>query len=67
VRAAGEGGGKPGRSQRYSLDGEFKEVVGVADVQAGCKNSSIGMSADGSHLYYLDVQKGTVVVLEKAG
>ena len=53
--------------KRYSLDGEFKEVVGVADVQAGCKNSSIGMSADGSHLYYLDVQKGTVVVLEKAG
>ena len=56
-----------GLVKRYSLDGEFKEVVGVADVQAGCKNSSIGMSADGSHLYYLDVHKGTVVVLKKAG
>jgi hypothetical protein len=56
-----------GLVKRYSLDGEFKEVVGVADVQAGCKNSSIGMSTDGSHLYYLDVHKGTVVVLEKAG
>lgn len=56
-----------GLVKRYSLDGEFKEVVGVADVQAGCKNSSIGMSADGGHLYYLDVHKGTVVVLEKAG
>ncbi len=56
-----------GLVKRYSLDGEFKEVVGVADVQAGCKNSSIGMSADGGRLYYLDVHKGTVVVLEKAG
>ena len=56
-----------GLVKRYSLDGEFKEVVGVANVQAGCKNSSIGMSADGGHLYYLDVHKGTVVVLEKAG
>ena len=56
-----------GLVKRYSLDGEFKEVVGVADVQAGCKNSSIGMSADGGLLYYLDVHKGTVVVLEKAG
>lgn len=56
-----------GLVKRYGLDGEFRGVVGVADVQAGCKNSSIGMSADGSTLYYLDVQKGTVVVLEKAG
>jgi hypothetical protein len=42
-------------------------VVGVADVEAGCKNSSIGLSADGSSLYYLDIHKGTIVVLEKAG
>jgi len=56
-----------GLVKRYSLDGAFKEVVGVADVQAGCKNSSIGMSADGSALYYLDVQKGTILVLDKAG
>jgi hypothetical protein len=53
--------------KRYSLDGAFEEVVGVADVQAGCKNSSIGMSADGSALYYLDVLEGTIVVLDKAG
>jgi len=56
-----------GLVKRYSLDGTFEEVVGVADVQAGCKNSSIGMSRDGATLYYLDVHKGTIVVLEKAG
>ena len=56
-----------GLVKRYSLDGEMQEVVGVADVEAGCKNSSIGLSADGSSLYYLDIHKGTVVVLEKAG
>jgi sugar lactone lactonase YvrE len=56
-----------GLVKRYSLDGEMQEVVGVADVEAGCKNSSIGLSADGSSLYYLDIHNGTVVVLEKAG
>jgi hypothetical protein len=56
-----------GLVKRYSLDGEFHEVVGVADVQAGCKNSSIGIAADGSTLYYLDVHKGTIVVLEPRG
>lgn len=53
-----------GLVKRYSPDGEFRGVVGVADVQAGCKNSSIGLAADGSALYYLDVHKGTLVVLE---
>ena len=56
-----------GLVKRYSLEGEMQEVVGVADVEAGCKNSSIGLSADGSSLYYLDIHKGTIVVLEKAG
>lgn len=53
--------------KRYSLDGTFHEVVGVAEVVAGCKNSSIGLSADGATLYYLDIQNGTIVVLERAG
>ena len=56
-----------GLVKRYSLEGEMQEVVGVADVEAGCKNSSIGLSADGASLYYLDIHKGTIVVLEKAG
>ena len=56
-----------GLVKRYSLEGEMQEVVGVADVEAGCKNSSIGLSTDGSSLYYLDIHKGTIVVLEKAG
>jgi len=56
-----------GLVKRYGADGTFLEVVGVADVQAGCKNSSIGMSADGGTLFYLDVHEGRIVVLERAG
>ncbi|MFM7249984.1 MAG: hypothetical protein ACKO5R_08810 [Planctomycetaceae bacterium] len=55
-----------GLVKRYGVDGIFLGVVGVADVQSGCKNSSIGMSADGATLYYLDVHEGCVVVLDRA-
>ncbi len=55
-----------GLVKRYGVDGTFLGVVGVADVQSGCKNSSIGMSADGATLYYLDVHEGCVVVLDRA-
>lgn len=56
-----------GLVKRYAFDGTLQEVVGVADVQPGCKNSSIGMSADGRTLYYLDAIEGKVVVLDKEG
>lgn len=56
-----------GLVKRYAFDGSYREVVGVADVQPGCKNSSIGMSADGRTLYYLDAIEGKVVVLDKEG
>ena len=56
-----------GLVKRYGLDGTYREVIGVADVQPGCKNSSIGMSADGRTLYYLDAIEGKVVVLDKEG
>ncbi len=56
-----------GLVKRYGFDGTLQEVVGVADVQPGCKNSSIGMSADGRTLYYLDAIEGKVVVLDKEG
>lgn len=51
--------------KRFAADGTFQEVVGTAAVQSGCKNSTVGMAADGSRVYYLDVRKGTILVLEK--
>lgn len=51
--------------KKFAVDGTFQEVVGNADVRQGCKNSSVGMSADGSRIYYLDISKGQIIVLEK--
>jgi len=54
-----------GLVKQFTPDGTLVEILGAADVQSGCKNSSIGVSADGRTLYYLDVQKGRVLVMEK--
>jgi hypothetical protein len=51
--------------KRYSQAGDFQEVLGVADVTAGCKNSAIGMARDGSRLYYFDVNEGRILVLRR--
>jgi len=54
-----------GLVKRYSPQGEFQAVVGVARVTEGCKNSSIGLAPDGSCVYYFDVTKGEILVLKK--
>lgn len=54
-----------GLVKQFAPDGTLLEIVGAADVPSGCKNSSIGLSTDGRTLYYLDIQKGRVLVLEK--
>jgi hypothetical protein len=54
-----------GLVKQFAADGTLVEIVGAADVPSGCKNSSIGLSSDGTTLYYFDVQKGRVLVLEK--
>jgi hypothetical protein len=51
--------------KRFASDGSFQEVVGNASVRAGCKNSTVGMAADGGRIYYLDITKGQIIVLEK--
>lgn len=50
-----------GLIKRYALDGSFQGVVGVANVASGCKNSTVGISADGKTVYFLDVTKGRIV------
>lgn len=49
--------------KRFRKDGQFVEIVGIAKIDDGCKNSSIAVSSDGSRLYYLDVHKGRLLVL----
>ena len=51
--------------KRFKTDGQFVEVAGVANIEEGCKNSSIGISSDGSRLYYFDVQQGRLLVLKR--
>jgi hypothetical protein len=54
-----------GLVKQFNSEGELVEILGAADVESGCKNSSIGLSADASTLYYLDIQAGRVLVMEK--
>ncbi len=54
-----------GLVKQFAADGTLVEILAAADVESGCKNSSIGFSADGSRIYFLDIQKGRVLVLEK--
>lgn len=52
--------------KRFDADGGFVEVVGKAEVNAGCKNSAIAIEPDGSRLYYLDSAAGKALVLTKS-
>ncbi|MFM7206270.1 MAG: hypothetical protein ACKO4T_06355 [Planctomycetaceae bacterium] len=51
--------------KQFTPDGTLVDILGAAGVRPGCKNSSIGFSRDGSRLYYLDIENGRVLVLEK--
>lgn len=54
-----------GLIKRYALDGSFQGVVGAANVASGCKNSTVGISADGKTVYFLDIAKGRIVRLKQ--
>jgi len=51
--------------KRFTLDGKYEGMVGVANVPAGCKNSAIGISSDGDHVYYIDIQQSKIIVLAR--
>jgi sugar lactone lactonase YvrE len=51
--------------KRFTADGKYESLVGIADVPSGCKNSAIGVSSDGQHLYYIDVRASKIVVLAR--
>lgn len=54
-----------GNVKLFSQDGKFLALIGKADVEAGCKSSIVAATPDGERVYYFDVQKSGICVLEK--
>jgi hypothetical protein len=51
--------------KRFSRDGKYESLVGIAQVPPGCKNSAIGISSDGERVYYIDIQGSNLIVLAR--
>jgi hypothetical protein len=54
-----------GAVKHFTPDGKYIGLVGVANVQPGCKNSAVAATADDGRLFYIDVQKHEIIVLSK--
>ncbi|MEX2187265.1 MAG: hypothetical protein WD875_10740 [Pirellulales bacterium] len=54
-----------GAVKHFTPDGKFLGMVGVANVQPGCKNSCVAATADDKHMFYIDIQKSQIIVLTK--
>jgi hypothetical protein len=51
--------------KHFTPDGKYLGMVGVANVQPGCKNSAVAATTDDNRLFYIDVQKHEIIVLSK--
>ena len=51
--------------KRFTVDGKYEGLVGVAKVPEGCKNSAIGISSDGQNVYYIDIQNSNIIILAR--
>lgn len=51
--------------KRFTPAGKYMGVVGVADVQPGCKNSCVAATADDSHVFFIDIYKSQIIVLAR--
>jgi hypothetical protein len=51
--------------KHFTAAGEYLGIVGVAAVQPGCKNSCVGVAADDSRLFYIDIEKSEIIVLTR--
>jgi len=51
--------------KHFTPQGKYLGIVGIADVQPGCKNSCVGVTADDSRLFYIDIYKSQIVVLAR--
>ena len=55
-----------GRIKRFTAEGEFLGVVGVAEIVPGCKHVAIGVTSDGGRVHLLDITCNQIIVLERA-
>jgi sugar lactone lactonase YvrE len=51
--------------KHFTPKGKYLDLVGTAKVQPGCKNSAVKISPDGSRVYYIDIQKSEILVLDR--
>ena len=51
--------------KRFTSDGKYEGLVGIAKVPEGCKNSAIGISTDGQQVYYIDIQNSNIIILAR--
>lgn len=51
--------------KHFTPEGKYLGIVGIAAVQPGCKNSCVGATANDSKLFYIDVQKSQIIVLDR--
>lgn len=51
--------------KHFTPAGKYLGIVGVAKVEAGCKNSCVAVTADESRLFYIDIYKSQIVVLAR--
>ncbi|MFO0877833.1 MAG: hypothetical protein U0840_10805 [Gemmataceae bacterium] len=54
-----------GLIKRFSDKGEFLGVVGHAPLTGGCKNVAVGVSPDGSKVYFADQPGSRIIVLTR--
>jgi len=51
--------------KRFTPAGKYLGVVGIANVEPGCKNSCVAATADDGHLFYIDIHKSQIIVLAR--
>jgi sugar lactone lactonase YvrE len=54
-----------GAVKHFTPKGEFLGIVGVANVQPGCKNSCVGVTANDDRLFYIDIEKSQIIILAR--
>lgn len=55
-----------GLIKRFDSSGKLLDHVGRVQLRSGCKNVSIEVSLDGSHLFMLDLPRSRIVVLKRS-
>ena len=55
-----------GAVKNFTPEGKYLGIVGVAEVQPGCKNSCVGVTANDDRLFYIDVLKSQIIILARS-